>query len=95
MRKDGGLTWRSTIVFITKTLDELKEDMTKMGLDIPVSADAAVLFRPIDIGKKTVPNRLAINPMEGCDGTPEGKPSDLTRRRYRRFRRGWGRPRLV
>ena len=35
-----------------------------------------------------MPNRLAINPMEGCDGTPEGKPSDLTRRRYRRFGEG-------
>jgi 2,4-dienoyl-CoA reductase-like NADH-dependent reductase (Old Yellow Enzyme family) len=59
--------------------------MTKLGLDIPVSADVAVLFRPIAIGDRTVPNRLAINPMEGCDGTPEGKPGDLTRRRYRRF----------
>ena len=74
--------------FHYKSLDELKEDIAKMGLDIPVSADAAVLFRPIAIGEKTVPNRLAINPMEGCDGTPEGKPSDLTRRRYRRFGNG-------
>ena len=74
--------------FHYKSLDELKEDMTKMGLDIPVSSDVAVLFRPINIGNKTVPNRLAINPMEGCDGTPEGKPSDLTRRRYRRFGNG-------
>ena len=74
--------------FLYKSLDELKEDMTGMGLDVPVSADVAVLFRPITIGKKTVPNRLAINPMEGCDGTPEGKPSNLTRRRYRRFGSG-------
>ncbi len=74
--------------FHYKSLDELKEDIAKMGLDIPVSSDVAPLFRPIDIGNKTVPNRLAINPMEGCDGTPEGKPSDLTRRRYRRFGEG-------
>ncbi len=74
--------------FHYKSLDELKEDMTRMGLDIPVSANVAVLSRPINIGNKTVPNRLAINPMEGCDGTPEGKPSDLTRRRYRRFGNG-------
>jgi len=71
--------------FDYKSLDELKEDMTKMGLDIPVSADVAALFRPVAVGERTIPNRLAINPMEGCDGTPEGKPSDLTRRRYRRF----------
>src|SRR5208283_233026 len=74
--------------FHYKSLDELKEDMTRMGLDMPVSANVAVLSRPINIGNKTVPNRLAINPMEGCDGTPEGKPSDLTRRRYRRFGNG-------
>ena len=74
--------------FLYKSLDELREDMTRMGLDIPVSSDVAVLFRPIAIGNKTVSNRLAINPMEGCDGTPEGKPSDLTRRRYRRFGKG-------
>jgi 2,4-dienoyl-CoA reductase-like NADH-dependent reductase (Old Yellow Enzyme family) len=74
--------------FHYKSLDELKEDIAKMGLDIPVSANVAVLSRPLTIGNKTVPNRLAINPMEGCDGTPEGKPSDLTRRRYRRFGNG-------
>src|SRR5208283_4643937 len=74
--------------FHYKSLDELKEDMTRMGLDMPVSANVAVLSRPINIGNKTVPNRLAINPMEGCDGTPEGKPSDLTRRRYKLFGKG-------
>ncbi len=74
--------------FHYKSLDELKEDITKRGLDVPVSENLAVLLRPINIGNKVVPNRLAINPMEGCDGTPEGKPSDLTHRRYRRFGNG-------
>jgi 2,4-dienoyl-CoA reductase-like NADH-dependent reductase (Old Yellow Enzyme family) len=74
--------------FHYKSLDELKEDIAKMGLDIPVSSDVAPLLRSINIGNKTVPNRLAINPMEGCDGTPDGRPSDLTRRRYRRFGQG-------
>ncbi len=71
--------------FHYKNLDELKEDIARMGLDLPVSTDVAPLFRQVSIGKKTAPNCLAINPMEGCDGTPEGRPSDLTRRRYRRF----------
>jgi 2,4-dienoyl-CoA reductase-like NADH-dependent reductase (Old Yellow Enzyme family) len=74
--------------FHYKSLDELKEDIAKRELDIPVSADLAVLLQPINIGNKAVTNRLAINPMEGCDGTPEGKPSDLTRRRYKRFGKG-------
>ncbi|MGA3173987.1 MAG: flavin oxidoreductase/NADH oxidase [Syntrophorhabdales bacterium] len=74
--------------FHYKSLDELKADIARMGLDIPAQADVAPLFRPIDIGAKTVPSRLAISPMEGCDGTTDGSPSDLTRRRYRRFGAG-------
>src|SRR5262249_34919657 len=30
-------------------------------------------------------NRFAVLPMEGWDGTAEGRPSDLTRRRWRHF----------
>ena len=30
-------------------------------------------------------NRFAIHPMEGWDGNRDGSPSDLTRRRWRRF----------
>ncbi len=32
-------------------------------------------------------NRIAIQPMEGCDGTRDGKPDELTIRRYDRFAR--------
>ena len=44
---------------------------------------------------RTVGNRLAIQPMEGCDGNPDGSPGELTFRRYRRFGAGgakliWG-----
>jgi len=40
-------------------------------------------------------NRFAVHPMEGWDGTPQGRPSDWTRRRWRRFGRSgakliWG-----
>jgi 2,4-dienoyl-CoA reductase-like NADH-dependent reductase (Old Yellow Enzyme family) len=74
--------------FHYKNMDELKADIEMMGLDLPVLSDVSILSRPITIGNKTVPNRLAINPMEGCDGTPDGRPSDLTRRRYKRFGKG-------
>ena len=33
----------------------------------------------------TVGNRFAVLPMEGWDGTPDGRPSDLTYRRWQRF----------
>jgi len=37
---------------------------------------------------KNVPNRICYQPMEGCDGTGEGAPDELTCRRYLRFARG-------
>lgn len=47
------------------------------------------------VGTRTVGNRLAVHPMEGCDGTPEGAPGELTFRRWERFGGGgakiiWG-----
>jgi 2,4-dienoyl-CoA reductase-like NADH-dependent reductase (Old Yellow Enzyme family) len=71
--------------FHYKQLDELKEDIARLGLDLPVSSDLSILSKPISLGGKVIPNRLAINPMEGCDGETDGRPGELTRRRYRRF----------
>src|ERR1035437_2712678 len=83
-----GVRMAQHVSFHYESLDELKEDIAKLGLDIPVSRDVSILSQPIKIGDKTVPNRLAINPMEGCDGMTDGRPSDLTRRRYQRFGEG-------
>ena len=74
--------------FSYKTLEELKQDIARIGVDIPISTDLDVLGQPLVIDGKTVPNRLAVNPMEGCDGTGDGRPSELTRRRYERFAAG-------
>lgn len=53
------------------------------------------LAQPLEVGPFTVGNRFAVLPMEGWDGTPDGRPTDLTRRRWRRFGAGgakliWG-----
>jgi len=64
------------------TLDELR------GRPIPVSDSTDILRVPLSLGPVTLRNRLAIQPMEGCDGTPEGRPGELTMRRYERFARG-------
>ena len=74
--------------FRYKSLGELKEDLARLGIDLPISENLSVLSRPVEIGSGFAPNRLAIDPMEGCDGTPDGRPSDLTRRRYSRFGEG-------
>lgn len=47
-----------------------------------------LLQRKARAGSLTAGNSMAIHPMEGCDGTLEGKPDELTWRRYERFARG-------
>ena len=47
---------------------------------------------PREAGGPRVGNRWVIQPMEGWDGTHQGLPTELTRRRWRRFGRsgaGW------
>ena len=46
---------------------------------------AGPLARPIEVFGRTLANRFAIHPMEGWDGTTDGRPSDATLRRWRRF----------
>lgn len=66
----------------------LRQDITQMELNIPFADSIDVLKQPLVIGSKTVPNRLIIHPMEGCDGQEDGRPSELIYRRYDRFARG-------
>ena len=48
----------------------------------------AALTRTVRVGARTLGNSMAIHPMEGCDGTLDGRPGELTWRRYERFARG-------
>jgi 2,4-dienoyl-CoA reductase-like NADH-dependent reductase (Old Yellow Enzyme family) len=74
--------------FHIDTLEQFKSTMEKNGVDLPLSEDLSILSKPLHIGSKTVPNRLTIHPMEGCDGEADGSPSDLVYRRYERFSKG-------
>jgi 2,4-dienoyl-CoA reductase-like NADH-dependent reductase (Old Yellow Enzyme family) len=81
--------------FRYKTSDDLLAAARSLGLDIQLSADLSPLFVPVDVAGRRVGNRLAIQPMEGCDGEADGSPGELTFRRYRRFGAGgakliWG-----
>jgi 2,4-dienoyl-CoA reductase-like NADH-dependent reductase (Old Yellow Enzyme family) len=76
-------------------LADLEADSRRLGLDLRFSDDLSPLFRPVAIGPLRAGNSLCIQPMEGCDGTPDGRPDELTFRRYRRFGAGgakliWG-----
>ena len=72
---------------IPNSMEELNRQAALLGLSFPCGAPA-VLARPCVVGAKTAPNRLVCQAMEGCDGTPEGLPGELTRRRYQRLAEG-------
>lgn len=73
--------------------------MEQQGLpircDTEVAGRTGPLGQPLEVYGHTLTNRFAIHPMEGWDATPDGRPSEWTRRRWRRFGRSgakliWG-----
>lgn len=68
--------------------NDFHEQNQALGLDLPYSQDTAVLAKPLNLSSKVIPNRLACQAMEGCDGTAGGSPDILTQRRYDRFAKG-------
>ncbi len=61
------------------------EKAKELGLHIPYAKNLSILGTPVALAQKEIPNRLVIQPMEGCDGTKEGAFDELTHRRYERF----------
>lgn len=71
-----------------KTATDLQSRLNELALQLPfdeIVDPAGPLAQPIHRSRGTVGNRFAILPMEGWDGTADGKPSDLTKRRWRNF----------
>jgi 2,4-dienoyl-CoA reductase-like NADH-dependent reductase (Old Yellow Enzyme family) len=64
----------------------LEREKIPLAFDAELSAPAdSPLAWPIERDGVRVGNRFCILPMEGWDGTAEGEPSDLTRRRWHNF----------
>ncbi len=74
--------------FQLKTVDDLKAELDRLGLSLPISDDFSVFGQTVDVSGRTLPNRFLVQPMEGVDSTDDGSPRDLTYRRYRRFAEG-------
>ncbi|HET6422049.1 MAG TPA: NADH:flavin oxidoreductase [Planctomycetaceae bacterium] len=81
--------------FKYKSNDDLKAEAQAFGHTLELADDLSALFQPTRVADRTVGNRLCVQPMEGCDGTLDGLPDELTYRRYERFGAGgakllWG-----
>jgi 2,4-dienoyl-CoA reductase-like NADH-dependent reductase (Old Yellow Enzyme family) len=87
-----------------RTSRDLAEYLATLGCPLPIDeailpSPSSPLSQPVEIpwgdGKCRVGNRFAVQPMEGWDGEPDGRPSELTRRRWLNFGRSgakliWG-----
>ena len=87
-----------------RSVTEFRGFAGSLGIDLPIddavdAGPAAPLAKPLTVNDPSGPirvgNRFAILPMEGWDGTTDGHPTDLTRRRWRNFGRSgakliWG-----
>ena len=68
--------------------NDFNEQNIELKTKLPYSEDTSILKESVKIGSKTVPNRLACQAMEGCDGNADGTPAELTFRRYKRLAEG-------
>ncbi|QAT48787.1 flavin oxidoreductase/NADH oxidase [Caproiciproducens sp. NJN-50] len=74
--------------FHYRSLEELRQTCEALDLSLPFCEDLSVLKSPCRFGNVVLPNRLGIAPMEGADSDPDGAPTGLTYRRYRREAEG-------
>lgn len=66
-------------------IDEINKKCNEENIKLPFSENTNILNKELIINGKRVPNRLAIQPMEGCDGEKNGAISELCHRRYLKF----------
>jgi len=73
-----------------KRFADFSDRLRELDLQLPadeqlLAGDASPLARSISVDGLEIGNRFCILPMEGWDGTRDGKPTELTRRRWRNF----------
>jgi len=68
--------------------EEFKEQNAELGANLPFCDNISILGEKVIVGNKIAHNRLVCQPMEGCDGTADGRPGEKTIRRYIRFTEG-------
>jgi NADPH2 dehydrogenase len=78
-----------------KDVGGFQDHLRALDLQIPcdpqvVTGAQSPLRWPVQRGPFKIGNRIAVQPMEGWDATPEGAPSEHTVRRWQRFGRSGG-----
>ncbi len=83
-----------------KTAAQFAQHLASLGIDLPfdpelIPAAQSPLAQPLDSDGLRLPNRFAVLPMEGWDGSTDGRPSEYTLRRWQHFGRSgagmvWG-----
>ncbi|HET9801624.1 MAG TPA: hypothetical protein VFP96_00170, partial [Candidatus Acidoferrum sp.] len=83
-----------------KDVGRFEEHVKSLGLTLPcdhelLHGDASPLRAPMERNGIKIGNRITVQPMEGWDGTPDGKPTEHTIERWRKFGRSgakliWG-----
>ncbi len=74
-----------------KTINDFRMHVEKLGIDLPIDdtmivGNHAPLAQPYRLPNGfVVGNRFCVLPMEGWDGERDGRPSELTARRWQHF----------
>ena len=76
-----------------KTVADFRAHCAALGIELPcedaietgVGSPLAQPVPDLTVNGKRIGNRVAIHPMEGCDGTTTGGLSEEMRRRWQRF----------
>jgi len=81
--------------FQLSSIEDLRQLASEFEVPLEAIEDISILKEKVQAGGLSIPNSLAIHPMEGCDGDSQGQPGKLTMRRYQRFAAGgagliWG-----
>jgi len=74
-----------------RSVADLRDHCERIGGPIPFddqplsAAAGSPLAEPLEVGSFRVGNRWCIHPMEGWDGTPDGRPTEPLIRRWKNF----------
>ena len=77
-------------VIALKTASDFSAYLASLGVSLPFdetveSGPDSPLAQPYILNDRVIGNRFATLPMEGWDGTIDGRPTELTKRRWQRF----------